>query len=111
MHTVRVDLGPRSYDIALATADPAGVGPFARRCLPKSALALVVADTNTERHGRAVEAALRAAGFRTGVAAIPAGEESKALARAAELYDALYELAADRHTAVVAVGGGVVGDL
>jgi 3-dehydroquinate synthase len=111
MHTVRVDLGPRSYDIALTTADPAGIGPFARRCLPKSTLALVVTDTNTERHGRAVGAALKAAGFSTGAAVVPAGEESKSLAQAARLYDALYDLAADRLTAVVAVGGGVVGDL
>src|SRR5205814_6574414 len=36
---------------------------------------------------------------------------SKTLAEAARIYDALYDLAADRHTAVVAVGGGVVGDL
>src|SRR5204863_2277415 len=46
-----------------------------------------------------------------GFATIPAGEESKSLTQAAKLYDALYDLAADRQTAVVAVGGGVVGDL
>src|SRR5262249_50467455 len=111
MHTVRVNLDPRSYDIALTTGDPGGVGPFVRERLPKSKLALVVCDANTEAHGRAVEAALKAADFRTGLAAIPSGEESKCLTQAARLYDALYELAADRQTAVVAVGGGVVGDL
>ncbi|HJZ56850.1 MAG TPA: 3-dehydroquinate synthase [Gemmataceae bacterium] len=111
MHTVRVNLDPRSYDIALTTGDPGGVGPFVRERLPKSKLALVVCDANTEAHGRAVEAALKAADFRTGLAAIPSGEESKSLTQAARLYDALYELAADRQTAVVAVGGGVVGDL
>ena len=111
MHTVRVNLGPRAYDIALTTADPTGVGPFARRCLPRSTLALVVADGNTEPHGRAVEAGLRAAGFRTAFAVVPSGEASKSLLQAANLYDALYDSAADRRTAVVAVGGGVVGDL
>jgi 3-dehydroquinate synthase len=111
MQTVRVNLGPRSYDITTTTADPAGVGPFARGRLPNSKLALVVTDANTERHGRAVEAALQSAGFRTAIAAVPAGEGSKSLAQAAKLYDALYDLAADRQTAVVAVGGGVVGDL
>src|SRR5947209_3194116 len=100
MQTVRVNLGPRSYDIALTTADPAGVGPFVRGCLSKSQLALVVGDANTQAHGRAVETALREAGFRTGFAIIPAGEESKSLAHAAKLYDALYDLAADRQTAV-----------
>lgn len=111
MHTVRVNLGPRSYDIALTTAGPAGVGPFARRCLPRSQLALVVCDANTEPHGRAVEAKLQAAGFRTAFVTVPAGEASKSLAQAASLYDALYDSAADRQTVVVAVGGGVVGDL
>src|SRR5437016_602227 len=111
MHSVRVNLGPRSYDIALASGDPAGIGPFARRALPKSQLALVVADANTQLHGRAVEAALQAAGLRTGFVAVPAGEASKSQAELSRLYDALYDLAADRQTAVVAVGGGVVGDL
>ncbi|MDB5313623.1 MAG: aroB [Gemmataceae bacterium] len=111
MHTVRVNLGPRAYDIALSTADPAGVGPFTRARLPKSKLALVVADANTASHGRAVEAGLKEAGFRTALGVIPAGEGSKSLAEAGRLYDALYEMAADRQTAVVAVGGGVVGDL
>ncbi len=111
MQLVRVDLGPRSYDIALTAAQPDGVGPFVRERLPQSRLALVVCDRNTEGHGRSVEASLREVGFRTGLAAIPAGESSKTIAEAAKLYDALYELAADRKTAVVAVGGGVVGDL
>jgi 3-dehydroquinate synthase len=111
MHTVRVNLGPRSYDVALAVGDPAGLGPFARALLPNTQLALVVTDSNTEPHGRRAEAALRGAGFRTGLATVPAGEESKSQAELSRLYDALYDLAADRRTAVVAVGGGVVGDL
>lgn len=108
MAFVRVNLGPRSYDIAI---DEANLGAFVRERLPPSKLALVVCDANTERHGRAVEAALQGVGFRTSVASIPPGEASKTLAEASRLYDALYELAADRRTAVVAVGGGVVGDL
>src|SRR4051794_38454718 len=111
MHTVRVNLGPRSYDIALTTADPAGLGAFARSCLPRSTLALVVTDGNTEPHGRAVEESLRAGGFRTAFAVVPSGEASKSPPQPATLYDALYDSAADRQSAVVAVGGGVVGDL
>src|SRR6059058_1532872 len=65
----------------------------------------------TPSHGRAVETSLQAAGFRTAFAVVPSGEASKSLLQAANLYDALYDSAADRQTAVVAVGGGVVGDL
>jgi 3-dehydroquinate synthase len=111
MQTVRVDLGPRSYDIALTAGDPAGVGRFVRNRLPNARLALVVCDANTTAHARAVADALSAVGFRTGTAVVPAGEGSKSLAEAARLYDALYDLHADRITPVVAVGGGVVGDL
>lgn len=111
MHTVHVNLGPRSYDIALVTGDSAGLGPFVRAALPKSQFALVVADTNTTAHGQAAVTALEAVGFRTGFATVPAGEESKSLVQLSRLYDALHEMAADRNTVVVAVGGGVVGDL
>jgi 3-dehydroquinate synthase len=110
MQFVRVDLGARSYDIAFAGAN-ASVGSFARAALPNSNLALVVADTNTAAHGTAVEAALGTAGMKTGFAVVPAGEVSKSPVQLAALYDALYDLTADRRTAVVAVGGGVVGDL
>ncbi|HEV3439840.1 MAG TPA: 3-dehydroquinate synthase, partial [Gemmata sp.] len=54
---------------------------------------------------------LRTTGFHTALATVPAGEESKSPTELHRLYDALYDLAADRNTAVVAVGGGVVGDL
>ncbi len=111
MDSVRVNLGSRSYDIALTTRDSTGLGPFARSALAKSQLALIVADANTVAHGRAVEESLRSAGFRTGFVTIPPGEESKSQSELTRLYDALYQLAADRGTVVVAVGGGVVGDL
>jgi 3-dehydroquinate synthase len=111
MHVVRVNLGPRSYDIALTTGNTAGFGTFAHTALPKSLLALIVTDANTQPLGRQVEAALRATGFRTGFATVPAGEESKSPTELHRLYDALYDLAADRNTCVVAIGGGVVGDL
>jgi 3-dehydroquinate synthase len=110
MPSVRVNLGPRSYDIAVVNGDP-GIGAFVRERLPQSKLALVVCDANTAGHGNAVKASLESAGLRAALAVVPAGEGSKSIAEASRLYDALYELAADRKTSVVAVGGGVVGDL
>jgi 3-dehydroquinate synthase len=111
MLTVRVNLGPRSYDIVLTSGNTAGFGTFARTALPKSQLALIVTDANTKPLSQQVEAALRTTGFHTALATVPAGEESKSPTELHRLYDALYDLAADRNTAVVAVGGGVVGDL
>src|SRR5688572_23679436 len=100
MPSLRVNLGPRSYDIAVTTKDAAGVGPFARaRCA--GAAALIVTDWNVIAHARAVEQALRAAGFGYRVVALPAGEGQKAIEVAARLYDSLLDLQADRRTLVV----------
>jgi 3-dehydroquinate synthase len=110
MTIVRVNLGPHSYDVAVTSGDPAGLGPFAaQRC--RGRFAVVVADEHVRTHAQAARDALAAAGFRTLVAEVPAGEPSKSLHRAGTLYDVLAEHAADRQTLVVAVGGGVVGDL
>ncbi len=111
MNTVRVNLGTRSYDIAIASGDVLGVGPFVHAALPKTSTALVACDSNTQPLGRTVEAALAESGIRAAIATVPAGEASKCTPQLAAIYDALYDLAADRKTAVVAVGGGVVGDL
>ena len=107
---LRVRLGERSYDIAITTGDLAGVGAFARARVT-GRRALVVTDVNAACHAEAVGRSLEAAGFRTSLAARPAGETQKSLAVAAELYDVLIDLPADRRTLVVAVGGGVMGDL
>lgn len=58
-----------------------------------------------------VEAGLSARGLTTALIAVPAGETSKSAAEAVRLWEALAGLPADRATHVIAVGGGVVGDL
>ncbi|HEX6987512.1 MAG TPA: 3-dehydroquinate synthase [Planctomycetaceae bacterium] len=110
---VRVDLGPRSYDIAI---EPGSLGRVADRLDSwrngdAPGTAFVVTDTHlADTHGRAVLTALRDAGWKTGFHAMPAGEGSKSLGGVAAIYDGLVELRADRKAVVVAVGGGVVGD-
>lgn len=109
-HTLRVNLAERGYDI-VATADAlAQAGAFARR-RSNAQTAIIVTDENAQVHAVPVQQSLDAAGFRTSLVVRPAGEAQKSLASAAELYDALIDLPADRRTLVVAVGGGVIGDL
>jgi 3-dehydroquinate synthase len=110
MTTVRVNLGERSYDIAIVSDHCAGLGPFARERTRGSA-AFVVADEHTRPHAEAAVATLSNAGFRTTLDVLSSGESQKALSVASRLYDRLADLNADRRTLVVAVGGGVVGDL
>lgn len=110
MSFLRVNLGPRSYDIAIVDRDSAGLGPFARQRSRGSSV-LVIADEHVVTQARGAEQALQAAGFRTRLAIRPAGEAQKSLDVARALYEELLDLPADRHTLVVAVGGGVMGDL
>jgi 3-dehydroquinate synthase len=109
MLTLHVQLGERSYDIAVTTDDD-GLGPFARQRTAGS-LCLVVGDEHVAAHAEAVRTALRAAGFQAEICLLPAGETQKSLTVASQLYDRLAELLADRKTLVAAVGGGVIGDL
>jgi 3-dehydroquinate synthase len=110
VNAIRVNLAERSYDIHITSGDVAGIGSFAReRC--KGAAAFVVADENVRAHADAVSQSLTTAGFRVTTAILPPGESQKSLATMSTLYDRLADAQADRRTLVVAVGGGVVGDL
>ncbi len=111
MTTIPVDLGSRSYPIRIGSGLAEGVGAFARTVAPKSELALIVTDENVDPHAPALAESLKAAGFRTSTVILQPGEETKSLAWANELYDELAELHADRRTLVMALGGGVIGDL
>src|SRR4051812_15655425 len=102
MQKVHVNLGERSYDICITTADVAGLGLFARERLPVGR-ALVVADRNVASHVGPVRDSLKAVGFRVSSVEVPPGEEQKSLDRAARLYDTLVEAGADRRTVVVAL--------
>lgn len=110
MSDVRVRLGERSYDIHVVDGTSADLGAFARQ-RARGALAWIVGDENVRPHVESVRESLRQRDFRTEVTVIPSGESQKCLSRAGSLYDQLAELRADRKTLVVAVGGGVVGDL
>jgi 3-dehydroquinate synthase len=109
--TIRVALGERSYDIEISRGNLAQIASFLfqrRTCTH----AVVVSDSNVSpTHGQVVASSLAAAGIRTDLLTIPAGESSKCVAEAGRLWNELAQRKADRKTVIVAVGGGVVGDL
>ncbi len=117
--TVPVELGPRSYVVRVGTGGVARFGAFARQALDGSwaggacRTALFVTDSNVSALDlvAAYQTALSAAGIESATAILPAGEGSKSLAGAGRLYDALVACKADRHTLIIALGGGVIGDL
>ena len=77
-----------------------------------SGRAFIVCDSNVVHpYGRAAQRSLHAAGIEMGMFTFPAGEASKNLTTATVLYEWLAERRVERRDAIVAVGGGVVGDL
>src|SRR5262245_52438174 len=110
MTTLRVNLGERGYDIHITSGDRRGLGPYARERVSGS-LAFIVSDEHVGEHADRVADDLASAGFLHEMAVLSSGETQKALPVASYLYDGLAEAQADRKTLVVAVGGGVIGDL
>ncbi|HIK94108.1 MAG TPA: 3-dehydroquinate synthase [Planctomycetes bacterium] len=114
--TVHVDLGSRSYDISIDAGNLPQIAELTRLWLGRSPdqplRCFIVTDTNVlQPHANAVKSALSDAGAEVQVVCVKAGEASKSLAEASDLYDELVDFRADRKTVVLAVGGGVVGDL
>lgn len=116
--TVHVNLQERSYDIVITSNRLATIGSsindwFATRFPGHSGTrkALVVTDVNVTPHARTVAGSVRQAGWDVHLAEVPSGETSKSFGVLQSLYDRMVELKADRMTSVIAVGGGVVGDL
>ncbi len=107
MQTVNVHLGPRSYDIHIGTDTAGQFRAFVENCSPKSRRALVIGDANTAAQARDLAGRLAAAEVKI----LPSGEGSKSVEQLAALWSWMADLATDRHTPVVAVGGGVIGDL
>src|SRR5579875_3802861 len=104
MEAIRVQLGERSYDIAVTSGDVAGLGSFARQ-RNNGVRAFVVTDEHVIEHADKVAASLGDAGFQPLLVSLPAGESQKSLTTASYLYDQLAEAGADRKPLVVAGGG------
>jgi 3-dehydroquinate synthase len=116
---VRVALGERSYEIVIVSGELPSLADRLADWLdargfnsaPLPSVFLVTDGHVCDREAAAVGASLHLAGFRCEIAVLEPGEQTKSLAAASELYDRLVNMQADRQTIVVAVGGGVIGDL
>ena len=109
--SVRVELGERSYDISIGPGLLNGLGEVCRKVAPGKRVLLVTDTTVEDFYGAAAGASLQAAGYEVARAVVPAGEDSKSGEQLFALYDRAVERGLDRKSCVVALGGGVVGDL
>ncbi|HTY16797.1 MAG TPA: 3-dehydroquinate synthase [Myxococcota bacterium] len=111
LRTVRVELGERSYPIRIGFDHLDAAGAAVAELTKARRAAVVSVPGVARRYAAPLERGLRAAGLRVRRLLVPDGERAKSLRQVARLYDALLDFDADRSTVVVALGGGVVGDL
>lgn len=106
--------GEVAYNVRIGSDVLQGLGAYLKRvdAVANAPRLLVITDSNVAPLYLAeVKASLKAAGYRVGDIVVPAGEESKTLELAGEIWEAMAALKLGRDCAVVALGGGVVGDL
>lgn len=112
MPTVHVDLADRSYEVHVE----AGILSRAGACLTKAGfagcrMAIISDETVAPLHAGSLITSLETAGFQATLHTVPAGESSKSMTQAEALCREMIRAGHDRKSVVLALGGGVVGDL
>ncbi|HMP74931.1 MAG TPA: 3-dehydroquinate synthase [Kiritimatiellia bacterium] len=110
-NTVTVPLGERSYPICVGDGVLDQAASLLRTQLPGTRILLVADETVDGLYGDRVAALFSDAGFTLARATVPAGEASKSGEWLLRLYERAADEVLDRKSAIVALGGGVVGDL
>ena len=111
MRRLRARTRSRDYEVLIGRGILTQLGGAWRRCSPGGHV-VVCSDEHVAPHYMAMTCgSLREAGFVVSEIVIPAGEREKNLGRAEELYGVLYDRHVRRTDTLVALGGGVVGDL
>jgi 3-dehydroquinate synthase len=108
---VKVALGERTYDVVIGRNQIATLGVRTAALKPGARTAIVTDNNVAGLHLEAVEAALAASGVASHRVVVPAGEASKSFACFEEVCEALIAARIERGDLVIALGGGVVGDL
>ena len=104
----------RPYDVRIGADVLDGLGNYLRRvdATENAPRILVLSDTNVAPlYLEEAKESLRAADYRVSEIVVPAGEKTKSVEVAGEIWEAMAGLKLGRDCAVVALGGGVVGDL
>lgn len=111
MARLRVELGRRSYNIIISKGVLGEFGSFMQEKITGNKTLLVTNKTVSSLYGDRVTNSLEAAGFKVVTAVIGEGEEYKNLTTAEKLYDMAFNHELDRQCPIIALGGGVVGDI
>ncbi len=109
--TIRVELAGRSYDIAIGPGLIDQAGALSRPLLAAPRVTIVSDETVAPLYGARLAASFEKAGIKASTVTVPAGESSKEFGPFGRLMNELLDQRPDRKTTLVALGGGVVGDL
>ncbi|WP_373236359.1 3-dehydroquinate synthase [Cohaesibacter celericrescens] len=108
---VRVELGDRSYDIVIGRSVLGSLGTRFTSLFPGSRAVIITDRTVAGFHLEAAEASLRAQGIIPSVVVMEPGEKTKSYKGLIEACDGVLDTRLERGDLVVALGGGVIGDL
>ena len=111
--TISVELGDKAYPIVIGEGSLASLGERIRALgFREGSSVLVVTNPVVEGHyGRQTRSSLAAAGFQVSSLVIEAGEDQKTPGSVALIHDAAFAAKLERSSLIVALGGGVVGDM
>jgi 3-dehydroquinate synthase len=111
MQKIRVELGERSYNIMIGSGRLKDIGRIFEKFEFSNKAALISNPTVYDLYGKTVSESLRASGYALTEVLLPDGEEYKSLASTEKIYEALLKAKLDRKSALIALGGGVIGDI
>jgi 3-dehydroquinate synthase len=111
METVAVNLGERSYSIHVGAGLLARTGELLRQVARGDKVTVVTNPTVERLYFAALESSLKRSGFKVASVLLPDGEQHKNLESLSAVYDQLVRQRLDRQSTLVALGGGVIGDL
>ncbi len=112
MKNLRIDLDSRAYDIQFGQNLLSKSGEYIKKVLPKAKKLVIVTDENVAKlYAEEVRKSLENCDFLVETTVLEAGEHTKSLKNLEKLYDNFTDFGLTRTDAVIALGGGVIGDL
>ncbi|RUX33132.1 3-dehydroquinate synthase [Mesorhizobium sp. M2A.F.Ca.ET.042.01.1.1] len=108
---VEVGLGDRAYDMLIGSGLLARAGEEIARRLPGTRAAIVTDENVAAAHLDTLKAGLEKGGIQSAVITLPAGEKTKSFAHLEQVVDGVLAAKLERRDVVIALGGGVIGDL
>ena len=110
-HSVAVNLGERTYRIVIGRGLLSDIGTILQKLRRKDKVGIITDKNLARRYLKPVTRSIAGAGFQTAAVVLPPGERTKSLRTISHILDELVRRKFERDSTLVALGGGVIGDL